>query len=219
VNCFKEFLFLKFSVKFFCCSIQLSTVCIYTLLFWCAYFGIEWEWNNPMGIYTSWCISISAISSFFRYISVLGSVRYIKLAICRLLSALYSVWLTVRNQHSGNVKNWKLNQIVHKSGNKRRPTQKPSNLTSKRYCFLETFSVWAIVSYRLVWRCVYLHCEAAKRGQYYFACFSFNTRQKLVNFFMYIKERISYNSVYLIFTWDKNFAATETLNVLCLPVK
>ena len=29
-------------------------------------------------------------------------------------------------------------------------------------------------------------------------CISFNTWQKVVNFFVYIKEYISYNSVYLI---------------------
>jgi len=34
----------------------------------------------------------------------------------------------------------------------------------------------------------------------------FNTLQKLVNFFTYIKESISYNSVYLILACIKNFA-------------
>ena len=39
-----------------------------------------------------------------------------------------------------------------------------------------------------------------------FVCISFNTWQKLVNFFVYIKERISYNSVYLALACVKNFA-------------
>ena len=46
---------------------------------------------------------------------------------------------------------------------------------------------------------IILHCEAGKRNQFSFVCISFNTRQKLVNFFVYIKEYISYNFVYLLF--------------------
>jgi len=42
-------------------------------------------------------------------------------------------------------------------------------------------------------------------------------------FFTYLslKENrsISYNSVYLILAYVENFAATVTLNILCLPVK
>jgi len=68
-----------------------------------------------------------------------------------------------------------------------------------------------------------LHRDAEKRNQFSFACIFFNTGQKLANFFTYIRLKesrsISYNSVYLILARVENFAATMTLNVLCLPVK
>jgi len=44
-----------------------------------------------------------------------------------------------------------------------------------------------------------------KRSQFSFVCLFFNARQKLVNFFTYIKESISYNSVYLVLACVKNF--------------
>ena len=44
-----------------------------------------------------------------------------------------------------------------------------------------------------------------KRNQSSFVCISFNTWQKLVNFFICIKDCISYNSVYLILARVKNF--------------
>ena len=44
-----------------------------------------------------------------------------------------------------------------------------------------------------------------------------------MNVFTYIRPKenrsINYNSVYLILACVKNFAATVTLKVLCLPVK
>ena len=52
----------------------------------------------------------------------------------------------------------------------------------------------------------------------------FNTRQKLVDFFTYIRPKegrsrpISYNSVCLILACNQNFAATVTLIVSSLPV-
>jgi len=52
-----------------------------------------------------------------------------------------------------------------------------------------------------------LHREAEKSEPVFiFVCIFFNTRQKLVNFFAYIKESISYNSVYSILACVKNFA-------------
>jgi len=158
----------------------------------------QWEYT-PRGVYQFLRLVLFFVT--FLFLAQCGTLSWLSVAFWAHCTACG--WQLVTNI-AATYKNWKLNQIVHKSGNKR--TQKPSNLTSKRYCFLETFSVWAIVSYRLVWRCVYLHCEAAKRGQYYFACFSFNTWEKLVNFFMYIKERTSYNSVCLILAWVKNFS-------------
>jgi len=50
-----------------------------------------------------------------------------------------------------------------------------------------------------------LHSEAEKRNQFSFVCISLNTWQKLVNFFMYIQECISYHSVYFILACIKNF--------------
>jgi len=44
------------------------------------------------------------------------------------------------------------------------------------------------------------------RNQFSFVCISFNTWQKLVNLFVYIKERISYSSVYLIAACVQMFA-------------
>ena len=41
--------------------------------------------------------------------------------------------------------------------------------------------------------------------------------QELVNFFTYIKESISYNTVYL--ACAKNFAVTVTLIILCSPIE
>ena len=50
-----------------------------------------------------------------------------------------------------------------------------------------------------------IHCEAEKRNQ--FLCVHlFRTWQKLVNFFTYIKESITYNAMYLILARVKNFA-------------
>ena len=37
-----------------------------------------------------------------------------------------------------------------------------------------------------------------------------------MNFFVYVKESIGYNSVYVILECVKNFAVTVTLNILCL---
>ena len=66
---------------------------------------------------------------------------------------------------------------------------------------------------------IYIHHKAEKKNQFSFVNIFFNTWQKLVNFFTYIEESISYNSVYLILACVKNFTVTATLNVLCLPVK
>ena len=45
-----------------------------------------------------------------------------------------------------------------------------------------------------------------KRNEFsFFVCIAFNTWQKLVNLSVYIKERTSYNSVYLILACIKNF--------------
>jgi len=65
---------------------------------------------------------------------------------------------------------------------------------------------------------MHIHREAEKETDF-LLCASFNTRQKQVIFFTYIKESISYNKMYLILARVKNFAATVTLNTLCLPVK
>jgi len=51
----------------------------------------------------------------------------------------------------------------------------------------------------------YVHREAEKRTVF-FCVHLFNTWQKLVKFFVYIKERISYNSVCLMLACVKNFA-------------
>jgi len=51
----------------------------------------------------------------------------------------------------------------------------------------------------------YVHREAEKRTVF-FCVHLFNTWQKLVKFFMHIKERISYNSVCLMLACVKNFA-------------
>jgi len=70
------------------------------------------------------------------------------------------------------------------------------------------------------WRVVYLticfFCFAVYHNMYsytarkkkvpIFFCVCFNTWQKVVNFFVYIKKRISYNSVYLMLACFKNFA-------------
>ena len=68
-----------------------------------------------------------------------------------------------------------------------------------------------------------LHRDAEKMNQFSFVCSIFNTWQKLVIFFTYIRPKesrsISYNSVYLILACVKNFAATVTVNILCLPVE
>ena len=53
-----------------------------------------------------------------------------------------------------------------------------------------------------------LHCEAEKMNKFSFVCISFNTWQILTIFFtywVYIKECISYNNVYLILARVKNF--------------
>ena len=50
-----------------------------------------------------------------------------------------------------------------------------------------------------------IHREAEKRNQFSFVCVSFNTWQKLVKIFTYIKKRISYNSIYLILACINNF--------------
>jgi len=47
--------------------------------------------------------------------------------------------------------------------------------------------------------------EAEKKEPIFFCVHLFNVWQKLVNFFVYIKESISYNSVYLILACVKNF--------------
>jgi len=58
-----------------------------------------------------------------------------------------------------------------------------------------------------------IHCDSWGRknnnkgiNNFLLFCFFFNTWQKLANFFTYIKERISYTSVYLILACVKNFA-------------
>jgi len=42
----------------------------------------------------------------------------------------------------------------------------------------------------------HIHREAEKRNQFSFVCIFFNTWQKVVNVFTYIKESIGYNSIY-----------------------
>ena len=54
-----------------------------------------------------------------------------------------------------------------------------------------------------VWICI--HHEAEKKDQFSFVCTFFNTWQKLMTSFTYIKERMSYNSLYSIFACVKNF--------------
>ena len=49
------------------------------------------------------------------------------------------------------------------------------------------------------------HRKAEKKNQFSSVCVSFNTWQKLVNFFVHIKEHICYNSVYFILACVKNF--------------
>ena len=53
-----------------------------------------------------------------------------------------------------------------------------------------------------------------KKNQFSFVCISFNTWQKLVNFLIYIKECISYNSVSLILARSKILRnnEVETIN-------
>ena len=71
-----------------------------------------------------------------------------------------------------------------------------------------------------------LHREAEKRNQFCFVCIFLLSRLYLTEtgeFFTYIRPKqsrsISYNSASLILDFAKNFAATVTLNILCLPVK
>jgi len=61
---------------------------------------------------------------------------------------------------------------------------------------------------------IHVHCEAEKKNQFSFVCISFNTWQKLVNFLIYIKECISYNSVSLILARSKILRnnEVETIN-------
>ena len=65
-----------------------------------------------------------------------------------------------------------------------------------------------------------------KKGTNFVLCASFYLVGYLTEtgeFFTYIRPKqsrsISYNSVSLILDFAKNFAATVTLNILCLPVK
>jgi len=51
-----------------------------------------------------------------------------------------------------------------------------------------------------------IYTEAEKKEPIFFRVHLFYYWQKLVNSFIYIKERISYNSVYLILMCIKNFA-------------
>ena len=53
--------------------------------------------------------------------------------------------------------------------------------------------------------CIDVHREAEIRNQFSFVCIFFNAWQNLVNFFTYIKESTSYNSVYLISGSYNNF--------------
>jgi len=65
-----------------------------------------------------------------------------------------------------------------------------------------------ILSWRISFQSavVNLHSEAEIRNHFSFVCISFNTWQKLVSFFIYSKQHISYTSVYLILACVKNFA-------------
>jgi len=56
---------------------------------------------------------------------------------------------------------------------------------------------------------MHVHREAEKRNQFSFVWIFYSTWQKLVIFFTYIRPK----------TCVDNFAATVTINILCLPVK
>jgi len=95
------------------------------------------------------------------------------------------------------------------------------------YVLFNKYSVSTQIPKLVPWSVSVLHVYTVrqkKRNQFSSACVCFHTRQKLVNFFTYIRPQksrsISYNSVYLILARVKNFAATVALNILlCLPVK
>jgi len=53
---------------------------------------------------------------------------------------------------------------------------------------------------------IIMYTMMQNKGANFLLCAFFNTCQKLVIFFRYIKETISYNFVYLIFACVKNFA-------------
>jgi len=66
-----------------------------------------------------------------------------------------------------------------------------------------------------------LHREAEKKSQFSFVCI-FLVLDRNWWFLTYIRPKksrfISYNPVYLILAFVENFAATVTLNILCLPI-
>ena len=51
-----------------------------------------------------------------------------------------------------------------------------------------------------------IYTVTQKNNQFSFVCTFFNTWQKLGNCFTYVKESVSYNSVYLVLARVKNFA-------------
>jgi len=74
------------------------------------------------------------------------------------------------------------------------------------------FTNWSSELYDLVWSSVStvvkqyeVHREAEKRNQFSFVRIFFNAWQKLMIFFTYIKESMSYNSVHLILACVDNF--------------
>ena len=70
-----------------------------------------------------------------------------------------------------------------------------------------------------------LYTVRQKKGTDFLLCGSFYYLTETGEFFLQtlglrkVDRSISYNSVYLIFACVEIFAATVTLNVLCLPVK